>query len=475
VVQRFYNRSVGRGPKAPAAYLAPRRRSAFLPLALIVLMFGIMVIPPGFDYMPTEAMVTEGDATSRTIWLVLLFGGLFLVLRDKAHARMLLGATNRPFLWFIALVSLSLLWSIEPGVTARRVFRLYTIVGVCLAFVVVGWEPGHFQKHLRRLLSLILLASAIFCYSSPELAIHHSDVALELMNAWHGITTGKNVLGSLAGCGFIVWLHAFLTRDSNRLVALANMGLAGLCLVNSRSSTSLMATLFATLLALLLLWSPGAMRRYLPYIVAIFAGAVLLYALAVLNIVPGLDVILKPISMLTGKDQSFTGRTNIWFVLRVHIAQSPMIGTGYGAYWIGPVASSPSYAMVQQLYFYPTEGHNGYLDVINDLGYVGLGCLLAYFFVYLKQAIALLRLNRGSGTLYLVIIFRAFLADMSESHWFSVLSIDFVIFTLATFALSRELLYAQQARAGLPVPPVPRRRGLQAMQPAGPLAAPGLR
>jgi exopolysaccharide production protein ExoQ len=252
------------------------------------------------------------------------------------------------------------------------------------------------------------------------------------------------VLGSLAGCAFVLWLHGLLTGETGRVAAIANLALAGLCLVMSRSSTSLMATAFAAFFVILLLRPSGSMRRLTPYIVGFFAVAVLVYALAVLNIVPGLSVILTPISMITGKDLTFSGRTNIWYLLKLHIRQHPVLGSGYEAYWIGPVPSSPSYDMLNQLFFYPTEGHNGYLDVINDLGYVGGACLLAYFIVYLRQGLNLMRLEKARGALYLALIFRAFLADMSESHWFSVTSIDFVIFTVATFSLARELLFQRQ-------------------------------
>ena len=235
---------------------------------------------------------------------------------------------------------------------------------------------------MRRLLFLLLAASVIFCYLDPELAIHQQDSA-ELFNAWHGITTGKNVLGTLSGCAFVLWWHGFLTGETGRIAAIANMSLAGLCLMMCRSSTSLMSTAFATFFLILLLRPPGSMRRQMPYFVGLFATAVLVYATAVLNIVPGLGAILTPIAMITGKDLTFSGRTNIWYVLKLHISQHPLLGTGYGAYWIGPVPSSPSYEMVRWLWFYPTEGHNGYLDVINDLGYVGsfpaglLHCVLA--------------------------------------------------------------------------------------------------
>lgn len=406
-----------------------------------------MTVPAGFNYRPTQNMPTDGDSFSFTVWMVLLLGSTYLVAKNWRQVRELLAVVNRPFFYFLVFASLSLLWSIEPAITLRRILRLYIIVMVSVAFASSGWQPRRFENTLRWLLFLLLAASAIFCYWNPELAIHHEQMR-ELLNAWHGITTGKNVLGSLASCAFIVWLHGLLTGESGRVAALANMALAGLCLVMCRSSTSLMATAFAAFFVILLLRPPGSMRRMMPYIVGLFAAAVLLYALAVLNIVPGMSVILTPISMITGKDLTFSGRTNIWYLLRLHIRQHPLFGTGYGAYWIGPVPSSPSYDMINQLFFYPTEGHNGYLDVINDLGYVGFACLLAYFFVYLRQGLNLMRLEKARGALYLALIFRAFLADMSESHWFSVTSIDFVIFTLATFSLARELLFHRQNSPG---------------------------
>lgn len=447
-------RSKAQLTRRPAGMVAAASRggepgSRLLPV-LLLLLFTIMTVPTGFDYEGRGGVASEGDAFSLTTWLVLLFGSAYLVIRNRRQVRVLIAAVNRPFLYFVVLASLSLLWSIEPAITLKRIERLYIIVLMSLAFASVGWQPRRFENNLRRLLFLLLAASAVFCYWDPQLAIHHQQ-SVELMNAWHGVTTGKNILGTLASCAFILWLHGLLTRETGRVVAIANMALAGLCLVMSRSSTSLMATAFATVFVILLLRPPGIMRRQMPYMVGVFAAAVLIYALAVLNIVPGMSELLTPISMITGKDLTFSGRTNIWYVLRLHIHLHPLLGTGYQAYWIGPVPSSPSYEMVRWLFFYPTEGHNGYLDVINDLGYVGLICLLAYFIVYLRQGLELMRLEKARGALYLALIFRQFLADMSESHWFSVTSIDFVIFTLATFSLARELLSRRQsAPEGLP-------------------------
>ena len=438
---------LARRPAEPirAAPRSSKSGSRLLPVLLLVL-FIVMTVPPGFDYRGINTS-TDGDAFSQTTWLVLLFGSAYLLIRNRRQARELIAVVNRPFRYFIVLASLSILWSIEPSITLKRIVRLYIIVLVCMAFVSAGWQTRRFENSLRRVLFLLLAASAIFCYWNPQLAIHQQHSA-ELLNAWHGITTDKNLLGSVASCAFILWLHGFLTRETGRVVAVANMALAGLCVVMCRSSTSLMATVFAAFFVILLLRPPDSMRRQMPYFVGLFATAVLVYALAVLNIVPGMGVLLTPISMITGKDLTFSGRTNIWYVLKLHIREHPLLGSGYKAYWIGPVPSSPSYEMVKRLWFYPTESHNGYLDVINDLGYVGGICLLAYFVVYLRQGLELMRLEKARGALYLALIFRAFLADMSESHWFSVTSIDFVIFTLATFSLARELLCRGKGSGG---------------------------
>jgi O-antigen ligase len=183
----------------------------------------------------------------------------------------------------------------------------------------------------------------------------------------------------------------------------------------------------------------------MPYLVGLFVVVLLVYSLAVLNLVPGLEFVLKPITMLTGKDQSFSGRTAIWAIINDHIVQAPLLGTGYGAYWVESV-TSPSYVMERRLYFYPTEAHNGYLDVINDVGWIGAACLIAYLLKYVRQGLRLFSTIRVQGALYLALLFQQLVINLSESRWFSVLSIEFVIMTLATFSMGRLLLQRQLER-----------------------------
>jgi O-antigen ligase len=177
----------------------------------------------------------------------------------------------------------------------------------------------------------------------------------------------------------------------------------------------------------------------MPYILTAFTLAILGYSLVVLKLIPELDFLLSPITALTGKDLTFSSRTQIWEIINAHIVQHPILGTGYSAYWDNS-PTSPSMEMQRLLFFYPGEAHNGYLDVINDLGAVGGLLLLGFLFTFLRQSLRVMVFDRHLGSLYLSLLFHQFFSNLSESHWFSYASAPFMIMSLATCALARTLL-----------------------------------
>jgi O-antigen ligase len=430
-------------------------KGAWATTLMVWVLIVFMIVPEGFDYAQdiTSTIPTQGTPLSRATWLALLAFGALTVFRRRAQAAILLKQVNPYLLLFAALAASSVLWSIEPSVTIRRLIRVLTIGLDAMALCLLAWNTTRFQSAVRPILTIMLIGSLIFGLANPKLAIEQATSA-ELLNAWHGLATQKNGLGSIAGTGVILWLHAWLGKESSWWKVLAGGGAAIACLLLSRSSTSLMAAIFASILLLMLMRSPTALRRYMPYLIALFVVTLLLYSLAVLNVVPGLSFVLKPITMLTGKDQTFSNRTAIWEIMNEHIAQNPVLGSGYGAYWVGSLFSSPSFEMTRRLNFYPTEGHNGYLDVINDLGAVGGLVLLGYVLTYLRQGLRLYATVRTQGALYLALMFQQLVANLSESRWFNVLSIEFVIVTLATVCMGR-LLMQQRLNRGVPVAAAP--------------------
>ncbi len=390
----------------------------------------------------TVVSAPEGSPLSKAIWLSLLGVGLALSLSRRAQVKKLLGQVNPWLLIFYLLVAASILWSIEPGVTVKRLVTATTVLVDAIALAVASWQPSRFQTVLRPVLTMLMLASIAFVISNPLLGIHQSEQP-ELAGAWHGLMAQKNAFGSMSAMAFLLWFHGYLTKETPSWLAALGSAIAAWCLFNSRSSTSIMAAAFAAILMLMMLRSPPGLKRYLPYLIAVFVSALLVYSLAVLNLLPGSGALLSPIVAMTGKDLTFSGRTAIWAIMNEHIAQRPLLGSGYGAYWLQQ-PDSPSMVMLQRLYFYPTEAHNGYLDVIDDLGIVGGVCLFGYLIAFLRQGLRLFAVMRPQGTLYLTLLFMQLIGNLSESRWFNCLEFNFVIMTIATVAMARTLMDAPQ-------------------------------
>ena len=412
--------------------------------AMVWVLIVYLVVP--INYLTGTPAAAEimgaGNPAARAIKLGLLGLSSVIVMWRISLAWALLRLLNPFFLLFLALVPLSVLWSIDPTATLARYVSIIAIVQVAFAFTLIGWHPTRFQDVVRPIITLLLAASLLFGYLYPDLGIETGEGTLH--NAWRGLASQKNQFGELSSFGVLFWLHALLTRQRKWWIAAAGLAIAGAGVFLSRSSTSLLSTVLVILFMLLMLRTAPNLRRYMPYIVGSFAVLVVVYALALLNIIPGMNVLLSPITALAGKDLTFSNRSQIWDIIKQHIELSPLFGSGYGAYWTGPLPSSPSYIFERLMYFYPSESHNGYLEIVNDLGFVGLMCLLGYLTVFVRQSLRLMRVDRGQGALFLGIFFQQAITNLSESTWLAINSaFAIAVVTAATFALARSLLDEQ--------------------------------
>ncbi|HVT35950.1 MAG TPA: O-antigen ligase family protein [Nevskiaceae bacterium] len=409
--------------------------------ALTWLLIILMTVPDNLDYasLNTSYAPSEGSDLSRVLWIILLTGPLLIIAWRRTLASLLLRWINPFLLVFMVMAIASLAWSDYPDVTARRLIRVLAVMLNALAFVLLGWHGRRFQHAVRPALTAMLIGSIVFGLLRPDLAIHQ-ETSPELLNAWRGLTNHKNTLGDAASLGFVLWLHAWLTRDGNRLLSLCGCAAAGACLVLSRSSTAMMATIAVSAVMPALLWVPQSWRRWVKPGIVASLGLLVTYSVVVLGLIPGLGVLLKPITHLTGKDMTFSGRTEIWAIIVKHIHLHPWLGTGYGGYWIGPYPWAPVYEFLLKLHFYPGSAHNGYLEIVNDLGAVGLVALLGYLCLLLRDSLRLLSFNNAQGVLLIGLFFQQAIANLSETHWWSVLSLDFTLMTLATTSLARALL-----------------------------------
>jgi O-antigen ligase len=420
-------------------------RFSFLSQVITWMMVVLMVVPPGLDYANVQ-LDDGGNPVSRMMLMFILAAGALVAMGRARITLRVLRNTNPFLIAFLLLATASVVWSIDPALTARRLFRLLIQCSVFITVAVAAWERQRFQRVLRPAITAIMIGSIIFGLLKPELAIHQ-ETSAELLHSWHGLTTSKNILGAIAAVGLILWVHAWMTKSASIFAILVGIGTTGACLLLSRSSTSLMSAVLACSVMLLLLRTPGSLKRSMPYLIGGLSFIILLYALAMLKVVSGLEIILSPIPAITGKDLTFTGRSDIWAAVVTHIRMRPLLGSGFGAYWTGPIPGTESFPVKAILHgFYPGSAHNGYLDVINDLGAIGFVCLAGFILRYISDALRLYAIDRAQGALYIALFLQQTIGNLSESAWFNVTNAQFVFITIATTCLARSLSEHQRSR-----------------------------
>lgn len=398
---------------------------------------------------PQAAIATEestGNTVYRIIKICMIVVSVFVIATHWSLTRALMKATNVGFAAFMVLIPLSAMWSIEPSATINRFVSLASIVLVCFAISLAGWDRQRFKQLTIPPVMYILVLSLVVGMMYPDRIIERGD-DLSQKNAWHGITLTKNQLGMIASIGVIICVNSWLAREGRTLWAIAGAGVAFICLILSRSNTSLLAAMIAVLFMVLVMRVSIIRQRYSAHVVIGLVVVLLLYECVIQDVIPGAHTLLAPIRAMTGKDGSLSGRTIIWDIIKQHIQGAPYLGTGYGAYWLGAVPRSPSYVFVYTMYFYPSESHNGYLEIVNDLGYLGLTCLLVFLIAFMRQALELMRFDRSQAALYLALLFQQLVMNMSESEWFARDSI-FTIFILGICCMARALHESRLASAG---------------------------
>jgi O-antigen ligase len=444
-------RNVNRSIRAPAqpARRAPRRGGNLAAGAkggAIAVVLGLLFwlifyqnLPGNFGLngTPNEPPDSPGHVLNRFLKLFMLAMSLYVIASRWSAVRSFAKHVNPGIAALMALVALSATWSIEPDATINGTLTLASTVLSCFAICLVGWHPRRFQQLALPALMYVLVVSLVVGMIYPDKITEIGD-DLSLKDAWHGITLTKNQFAMVASLGVVLCVHRFLARQGRAVWSIAGAVVAAVCLILSRGNASQFATLLAVVFMVIVLRAPVIKQYFVGHVSVSIAGLMLLYELVIQNVLPGSYTLLAPVRTLTGKDTTFSSRTMIWDLIKEHIQAAPYLGSGYGAYWVGPIEKSPSYIFVQVMWFYPTEAHNGYLDIINDLGYVGLGALILLLLWYVRQALQLLQFDRNQAVLYFAVLFQEMVVNMSESDWLARTN-TFAVFCLAIFCLSRHM------------------------------------
>jgi O-antigen ligase len=231
------------------------------------------------------------------------------------------------------------------------------------------------ERHFAKMLGLGTLIMLGFAYYGilfkPTLAIHQASELREPMNAglWRGHFPHKN--SAAAAMVLAAFFGLFVMNSWSRLAGLAILVLSFLFLVNTGGKTST-----AMLPAIVMLAWFFEKLRFLR--VPIVIGGVGLFNLFAVG-----SAVFRPLGEFIaglGIDATFTNRADIWRFAFSALAERPLTGHGFKAFWQTEELVY-SGGTVETWAVAAANGHNSYLDIALTTGFPGLLLTLIWLIV----------------------------------------------------------------------------------------------
>lgn len=136
-----------------------------------------------------------------------------------------------------------------------------------------------------------------------------------------------------------------------------------------------------------------------------------------------------------GRDPTLTGRTTLWISVIESIRQHPWIGYSYGAFW--NARSEAALMTWNQIGWDAPHAHNGYLEILLDVGVVGAILFGLSFGLTFSRALQWIRHHRTRSGLWPVTFLSFMLAySLGESVFIRRNNIFWVMYVALALALA---------------------------------------
>jgi exopolysaccharide production protein ExoQ len=281
--------------------------------------------------------------------------------------------------------------------------------------------------------TLTIVASIVFALALPQYGLDQMGGHAE---AWKGIFSAKNYLGNMALFFLTVAVSYRGRTPFLRAVRIAQILFCLAAIAFSRAATAYLLTAIYIVLFVMMRTLRG-FRKKDYFVVCLLLLVVLSAFTATVLIWP--DTLIS----LLGKDITLTGRTGIWIAVTESIVKRPLLGYGYQAFWLG--LEGESYRVILAVSWVLAQAQNGFLDVMLEMGLLGLTIVLLVFAFAFRDAIVCLLQSRDDAHLravewYLTIVVLTLIYNLDESFLFDPKHLGSLMFLLACVGLKLERL-----------------------------------
>ncbi|WP_299411937.1 O-antigen ligase family protein [Acaryochloris sp. IP29b_bin.148] len=313
-----------------------------------------------------------------------------------------------PLMTVVTFVIGTIFWSDAPGLSIQK----------CLPFIrctLLGLYLGirfDLNKSLTILSTAFMISGAlslVFGLVLPQYGVMGKGIILsgediKHFGSWRGIYSHKNYLGRSMVLGLLC-LCLTPIRKQMYIVKYFCLVILALNLILSNSKTALVISLTISLLILLL----KSLRLKYSWMLPILTFFIFCSGSVVTIVSDNFDQLLGSL----GKDATLSGRTDLWHECLLSVRDRPFLGHGYGAFW---TKGGGAEVVWREFGWQAPHAHNGFLDLLLDIGILGTVLFLLCYVLVSYQALQLLRQTTSlSGIFPLAFLAMMFMVNLTES------------------------------------------------------------
>lgn len=346
--------------------------------------------PQGHRMGPLGTLAAQATLGLAMFWNFQVIGGLFLpptlgllpllmaigtiLLAPKSVLMQL--PVSISVLAIVGICTASIAWSIDTGPTAL-ILRGW-IPGVVATAIVAGLLPQkEFMHAMLWVVRIAIVVTVIALAVDPTTRVHlDPDPNVPPYPGWHGFFPHKNIMTPFLCVG----VATVMIFDENPTLRWGTLGMIGVLMVGSTSATGLSAGFLVAIGIAWLRIYQNSQREDLRTSTVFFAAS----ALGFLGVAVGAVASLATLTSAYGKDLTFSGRTFIWEASITAIAERPILGHGIGALFFFEDVSRETDRFWREVGFKNSHAHNGPLDLMLQIGVIGMVVYAVLWFGVLR-------------------------------------------------------------------------------------------
>ncbi|MDI3563166.1 O-antigen ligase [Bradyrhizobium sp. Arg816] len=339
-------------------------------VAVAALLLVLITLDPFPDLRNEDVTTVVGGRMALTYisWgLLAAVAMLFVAATDAPALKSLVTPLH---LCLVGWLLINIVFSESRGVSIQRFALAVSVTSFAVLLPLLPPTQRTFNLCLGGAALVLLVLCHLGVFLAPQYSMHTALDLTEpqLAGDWRGSFGHKNIASPVMT--ILVYVGIYLAAVGSFVMGPAIAALAGIFLIFTGGKTSTVLCLAIYALASLVYVTPGLWLKRL----ICFVPLIVMNLLTVGSV---LSPALGALTRLLPLDPTFTGRSAIWEFALAAVAEKPIIGHGYAAFWDDVTARQT--AQGSEWATSAAHSHNSYLDLAVTIGLPGLLLVILVF------------------------------------------------------------------------------------------------